>query len=79
VSDVIHGRDLEGTGQSFAESIGRLGVRLATKAWLGKNFPSAIAEQSLLQDERMLSMEINPAALGTSVPAYVSAGKMGAI
>jgi hypothetical protein len=70
---------VEGAGHSFADPVGRVAVRRATEKWLGKYFPSTIAEPSLLQDPEFNSMEANIVTSGAPVAAYVSSGEMGAI
>jgi pimeloyl-ACP methyl ester carboxylesterase len=72
-------RTLDETDHSFANRLGRLAVQHHTEIWLGDCFPVPIAKPVLAQEEKLPSLEINPVALGTPVPAYVSSGEMGAI
>jgi pimeloyl-ACP methyl ester carboxylesterase len=78
-SDQFTIRTLEETDHSFANRLGRLAVQHNTEAWLGDYFPVPTAKPVLSQDETLPLMEIDPAALSTSVPAYVSSGEIGAI
>ncbi len=78
-SDQFTIRTLDETDHSFANRLGRLAVEHHTEAWLGDYFPVPTAKPIVSQEEKLPSMEINPAALSTPVPAYVSSGEMGAI
>jgi hypothetical protein len=69
---------IEGAGHSFADPVGRLAVRRHTESWLGNYVPVAIAEPSLLQDQELQLMEMNPVTLGSPVSAYVASGEIGA-
>jgi pimeloyl-ACP methyl ester carboxylesterase len=72
-------KTLEETDHSFANRLGRIAVQHHTEAWLADSFPVPTAKSVPTQDERLPPIELNPAALGTPVPAYVSTGDMGAI
>jgi pimeloyl-ACP methyl ester carboxylesterase len=78
-SDQFTIRTLDETDHSFANRLGRLAVEHHTEAWLDDYFPVPTAKPIVSQEEKLPSMEINPAVLSTPVPAYVSSGEMGAI